>query len=86
MGLDLSIYITYIGMIIMVFVFGKLFLWPLKNILRYVLNIVAGGILLLLINYFGQSIDLFIPFNILNACITGILGLPGVVLLLLLTT
>ncbi len=86
MGLDLSIYVTYLGMIVIVFVFGKMFLWPLKMILRLVLNSVIGGILLLLINYFGQSAGLFIPLNILTACIAGILGLPGVVMLLFLTT
>ncbi|MBR5517305.1 MAG: pro-sigmaK processing inhibitor BofA family protein [Firmicutes bacterium] len=85
MAFDLSVFFTYVGVIVLIFVFGKLFLVPLKVILRWTFNSVLGGLFLLGLNYFGQSIDISIPLNVLNACIVGILGLPGVIMLLLLT-
>ena len=85
MSLDLSIFITYVGIIVLIFVFGKLFLFPIKVVLKVVLNSVLGGILLLVFNAIGQNFDIMTPFNVLNAGIVGILGLPGVIMLLLLT-
>ena len=85
MSLDLSIFITYVGIIVLIFVFGKLCLFPIKVVLKVVLNSVLGGILLLVFNAIGQTFDITIPFNVLNAGIVGILGLPGVIMLLLLT-
>ena len=85
MTLDLSIYITYIGAIVLIFVLGKLFLWPLKAMLRMALNSVAGAILLFAINIVGGGFGFAIPLNVLNGCIVGILGLPGVIMLVLLT-
>ncbi len=38
----------------------------------------------LLVNALGAQWDIFIPLNILNALIVGVLGLPGAVLLLIL--
>ena len=85
MSLDLSIFITYIGIIVLIFAFGKLFLFPIKVVLKVVLNSILGGILLMVFNMLGQSFGVMIPFNVLNAGIVGILGLPGVIMLLLLT-
>lgn len=85
MTFDLSIFFTYVGVVILIFVFGKLLLFPLKIILRVVLNSILGGIFLVVLNFVGENIDFFIPLNVLNASIVGILGLPGVIMLLLLT-
>ena len=40
--------------------------------------------IILLINLLGQHIDFYIPLNIFSALIVGILGLPGVILLIIL--
>ena len=85
MTFDLSIFFTYVGVVILIFVFGKLLLFPLKIILRVVLNSILGGIFLVVLNFVGENFDFFIPLNVLNASIVGILGLPGVIMLLLLT-
>lgn len=72
--------ITIIAMIII----AKLFSWPFKKILKLVFNIALGLVLILLINNFGQGIGLHIPFNTVTALVSGILGLPGVVCLVIL--
>ncbi|MBS5334055.1 MAG: transcriptional regulator [Clostridiales bacterium] len=84
MGLDLGIFLTYAGAVILVFIFGRLFLWPLKIILKLVLNSLIGGAAILVINALGAPFGIVIPLNALNAVITGILGLPGAILLILL--
>lgn len=84
MGLDLGIFLTYAGAVILVFIFGRLFLWPLKIILKLVLNSLIGGAAILAINALGAPFGIVIPLNALNAVITGILGLPGAILLILL--
>ena len=85
MALDFSIFITYVGVIVAIFALGKLFLWPIKVVVRLMLNSIIGFLFLLLINVIGGSFGVIIPLNVLNACIVGILGLPGVIMLLILT-
>ena len=85
MGLDLSVFLTYAGAIILLFIFGKLFLWPLKIILKLAVNSLIGGAAILLINIIGAEIGIIIPLNMLNALIVGVLGLPGTILLIVLT-
>ena len=85
MGLDLSVFLTYAGAIILLFIFGKLFLCPLKIILKLAVNSLIGGAAILLINIIGAEIGIIIPLNMLNALIVGVLGLPGAILLIVLT-
>ena len=84
MGVQLSVFLTYAGVVVLIFLIGKIFLWPLKMILKLVLNSLAGGLVILLINAVGAAFGLMIPLNFLNAVIVGVLGLPGAVLLLIL--
>lgn len=87
MEMDLSVFIIYIGVITMFFVFGKIFLLPLKVAGKLAVNSILGGVLLIAINFIGSSgFGVFIPVNILNACIVGVLGLPGTIMLIILTT
>ncbi|MEE0797237.1 MAG: pro-sigmaK processing inhibitor BofA family protein [Anaerovoracaceae bacterium] len=84
MGLDIGIFLTYVGVILLIFIFGRLFVVPLKVLLKLALNSLLGGIAILVINWIGAGFDLFIPLNMLNAVIVGILGLPGAILLMIL--
>lgn len=86
MEMDLSVFIIYIGVITMFFVFGKIFLLPLKVAGKLAVNSILGGVLLIAINFIGSGFSVFIPVNILNACIVGVLGLPGTIMLIILTT
>ena len=84
MGLDIGIFLTYVGAILLLFIFGRIFVWPMKVVLKLALNSLIGGAAILLVNALGAQWDIFIPLNILNALIVGVLGLPGAVLLLIL--
>ena len=85
MGEHFGILLTYAGAVILIFIVGKIFLWPLKLVLKLVLNSIAGGLIILIFNAVCAGLGLMIPLNFLNAIIVGILGLPGAVLLLILT-
>ena len=84
MRLDIGIFLTYVGAILLIFIFGRIFVWPMKVVLKLALNSLIGGAAILLVNALGAQWDIFIPLNILNALIVGVLGLPGAVLLLIL--
>lgn len=75
---------TFIICIILLFVLGKIFIWPLKKILKLILNSIFGGILIYIINIIGMNFGFHIGLNILTAIIVGILGIPGAILLVLL--
>ena len=68
--------------VIAVTIIAKIFSWPLKKILKLIFNILFGLGLLLITNIFGENIGLHIPFNIVTAVISGLLGTPGVVCLI----
>ncbi len=85
MGMDLGVFITYVGVLVMFFVFGKVFYWSIKAAVKLMFNSIIGAILLIIVNYVGEGFGIFIPLNVLNAVIVGILGLPGAIMLLILT-
>ena len=64
--------------------FVKLFKEPMKLAFKVLLNILIGFIALILINFFGSFIGISIGINWINALIIGLLGVPGVALLLVL--
>lgn len=77
-------YLVLVLVIIAVIIIAKFFSWPLKKILKLLINIALGLLAILLINSFGYKIGLHIPFNIVTALVAGMLGLPGVLCLIVL--
>ena len=56
----------------------------LKIALKLLLNAVMGFFILLVVNWLGGFVGVSLGVNWINALVAGILGAPGVVLLLLL--
>jgi inhibitor of the pro-sigma K processing machinery len=77
-------YLLFFGCIVAVFIILKIFSLPFKIFLRILLNIFIGVIMIVLVNIFGERIGLHIPFNYVTALISGFLGIPGVILLIIL--
>ena len=84
MGVQMGVFLTYVGAIVLIFLVGKIFLWPLKLVLKLAASSVIGGLAILIINALGAGFGLMIPLNLISAVIVGILGVPGVILLLIL--
>ena len=85
MGVQMGVFLTYVGAIVLIFLVGKIFLWPLKIVLKLAASSLIGGLAILLINWLGAGFGVLIPLNLISAVSVGGLGIPGVVLLLILT-
>ena len=57
---------------------------PIKIVLKLLLNTVLGFLALFAINWLGSFIGISVAINWINAVIVGVLGVPGVALILLL--
>lgn len=57
---------------------------PIKFILKLIFNTIVGFLVLFAINFLGAAIGISVAVNWTNAVIVGVLGLPGVALVLLL--
>ena len=78
-------YLTMILIAIVVLALAKfIFHVNAKRLIELIVNIVLGLIVLWLINKFGGSLGISIPINFITALVVGILGVPGVIILLLL--
>lgn len=84
MILEINNIITFVACIVFLFIFGKIFIIPLKNIFKLVLNSVLGGILIFIINAIGANFRFHIGLNIITSIFVGLLGIPGAGLLIIL--
>jgi len=70
---------------ILLLLFFKLITKPLRWAGKLFLHALCGFVALFVLNFFGSIIGLTLELSWLNAIIAGVLGLPGVVLLLIFT-
>ncbi len=75
--------ITYLACICFIFIIGKIFIVPIKKVLKLLLNSIFGGIIIYIVNIIGANFNFHIGLNIINSIIIGLLGLPGVVCLII---
>lgn len=81
--MDLTTILYYIGGLILIIILGKLLVLPFKILFKLFLNGIVGGIVLFLFNLIGSNFGLELAISPLNAIIVGLLGVPGVILLLI---
>ena len=77
----MPVIIIYILAVLVLFVILKLFGLSMKIISRFIFNALVGGIVISLINLFGANITI----TWLSAAIVGFLGVPGVIIVLIMT-
>ncbi|MGI6777164.1 MAG: pro-sigmaK processing inhibitor BofA family protein [Acetivibrionales bacterium] len=82
MGTDYTTIIAYIAGIIFLYILGRLFLIPMKVILKLIYNALIGGIVLIVINAVGGIFGFHLAVNIFSSLIVGMLGVPGILLLI----
>lgn len=76
--------ITYLACICFLFIFGRIFIVPIKKVLKLVINSILGGLVIFLINLIGNSFGFHIGLNFFTSILIGILGIPGAVFLVIL--
>lgn len=82
-GLEFNVIVAYAFGIILIYLIGRMFFWPLKLVFKLIYNGLVGGVMLWAVNFVGAYIGFTIGINPITALIAGFLGLPGVVLLIL---
>ncbi len=83
MAVDLGVVLAYAVGIVLLIIFGRLLLAPLKVVLKLVLNSLLGAVAILLVNWVGGFIGFHMALNIYTAFIVGTLGIPGFLLLVI---
>ncbi|HHU69154.1 MAG TPA: pro-sigmaK processing inhibitor BofA [Thermoanaerobacterales bacterium] len=81
-GLDIPVILAFAFGIIILYIVGRILFVPLKFVFRLLINGLVGGLLLWLINIVGEAFGFAIAINPVTALVAGILGVPGVVLLI----
>lgn len=76
--------LAYLIGLVILYIVGMLLVIPIKVLIKLLINGLIGGIILFVFNLIGGFFGLAIMINPLNAIIVGILGVPGVILLLIL--
>lgn len=76
--------LVVIGCALAIFIIGKIFLFPIKLLLKLVLNTIIGGAIIYIINLVGANFGFHIGLNIITSLVVGILGVPGAILLIIL--
>ena len=75
-----------IAIIAVVYIIFKVFDISVKLFIKFLINALIGAVLLFICNYVFTQLHLdnfTIPINWITAIVTGVLGVPGVLLILL---
>lgn len=79
--------ITFIIVIAAIFLVFKILGWSIKIFFKLLINALIGGVMLFIFNYvFAGILNLSafsIEINWITALVTGIFGIPGVIVLLI---
>lgn len=72
------------GGILLIYLVFRLFSAPLRLAAKLLLHAVIGFVALFAVNLVGAAVGIALPLTWLNALIAGVLGVPGVILLIVL--
>ncbi|MDD4600705.1 hypothetical protein SDC9_15157 [bioreactor metagenome] len=80
---ELNVILAYVFGIVLILLIGRIFLMPIKLVLRLIYNALIGGAMLWVVNFCGAYFGFSIAINVITALIAGFLGIPGIILLVL---
>ena len=81
---QISSAVTIVLLVLLALVAVRILKTPIKWALKLVLNTAVGFVILLVLNFLGSYIGVHVAVNWVNALIAGVMGVPGVALVLLL--
>lgn len=79
--MDFNSIIAYIACIFFLFIFGRIFIVPIKTILKLIINSVLGGVIIFIINFIGSFLNFHIGINFITSIFVGLLGIPGAIVI-----
>lgn len=77
--------IIFLACICFLFIIGKIFIVPIKWIIKLIFNSILGALIIFAINLIGGIWGFHIGLNFLTAIMVGILGIPGAICLIIIT-
>lgn len=77
--------IIFLACICFLFIIGKIFIVPLKWIIKLIFNSILGGLIIFAINLIGSIWGFHIGLNFITAVLVGILGIPGAICLIVIS-
>lgn len=78
-GMEAGIFLAYACGLLAICFFGKLLLIPVKYLLKALVNSLLGGVILVVLNIILGKFGIILPINGITAAVTGLLGIPGMV-------
>ncbi len=80
--MDTLLLLVFFGAgLLVLWIICKLLAVPVRILGKLVLNAVVGAIILIVINFIGGLVGFSLPITPFSALLTGVFGLPGVLLL-----
>ncbi|MDO4744419.1 MAG: pro-sigmaK processing inhibitor BofA family protein [Clostridia bacterium] len=76
--------LAYVIGLLLTFAICRIFIKPIKWIFKLVINGILGGLILAAVNFVGGFAGITVVITPLSALIAGLLGVPGVLLVILL--
>ena len=81
--MDSNSIIAYIACIFFLFIFGKIFIVPIKTIFKLIINSILGGLTIFIINLIGSIWGFHIGLNLITSIFVGVLGIPGAIVIII---
>ena len=81
--MDSNSIIAYIACMFFLFIFGKIFIVPIKTIFKLIINSVLGGLTIFIINIIGSLWGFHIGLNLITSIFVGVLGVPGAIVIII---
>lgn len=83
-ALDWNIVLAFAFGLVILYLLARVLYLPLKLFLRLLMNALCGGLILLIFNLVGSLWGMQIGVNLITAVVVGLMGVPGIAMLLLL--
>ncbi len=80
---NLSVPLMAVAGILLLVLFVRIIRLPFKLLFKLVLHAAVGFISLFVLNMLGSYVGISLEINVLNCVLAGILGVPGVILMLI---
>jgi inhibitor of the pro-sigma K processing machinery len=72
----------FILALVALYIVVKFFSWPIKVLVKLIINGILGAVLLIIVNFLGGYFGFSIGINAVTALIAGFFGIPGVIFLI----
>ncbi len=77
-----SVFAAAVFGLFMLYILSRIFYQPLRVLLRAAVHLLAGGILIVAYNLAGSAWNLTVGLNLVSALVVGVMGLPGLLMLI----